>query len=83
MYFLICDEGNSEIDMPRMNGKELCRQIDEKFPNRNFLIIILTSRAERNLRAWASGIPNLEFLEKPISVSNLKQILENYLIARH
>ncbi len=71
----------TDIDMPRMNGKELCRQVDEKFPNRNFLIIILTSRAEIDHRVWASGIPNLEFLEKPISVSNLKQILENYLIA--
>ena len=73
----------TDIDMPRMNGKELCRQIDEKFPNRNFLIIVLTSRAERDLRMWASGISNLEFLEKPISVSNLKKILENYFIARH
>ena len=73
----------TDIDMPRMNGKELIHQIDEKFPNRNFLIIILTSRAERDHRVWASEIPNLEFLEKPISVNNLKQILENYLIARH
>ena len=71
----------TDIDMPRMDGKELCRQIDKKFPNRNFLIIILTSRAERDHRVWASQIPNLEFLEKPISVRNLKQILENYFIA--
>jgi DNA-binding response OmpR family regulator len=71
----------TDIDMPRMNGKELCSQIDKKFPNRNFLIIILTSRAERDHRVWASQIPNLEFLEKPISVRNLKQILENYFIA--
>jgi len=70
----------TDIDMPRMNGKELCRQVDEKFPNRNFLIIILTSRAERDHRVWASKIPNLEFLEKPISIRNLKQILENYFI---
>jgi DNA-binding response OmpR family regulator len=71
----------TDIDMPRMNGKELCSQIDKKFPNRNFLIIILTSRAERDHRVWASQIPNLEFLEKPISVRNLKQILKNYFIA--
>ena len=73
----------TDIDMPRMNGKELCRQIDEKFPNRNFLIIVLTSRAERDLRMWASGIPNLEFLEKPVSVTNLKKILGNYFKVRH
>jgi len=71
----------SDLDMPRMNGRELCRQIDEKFTKRNFLIIILTSRAERDHRVWASQIPNLEFLEKPISVRNLKLMLENYFTA--
>lgn len=70
----------TDIDMPRMNGQELCRAIDKKFPKRNFLIIILTSRAERDLRVWASKIPNIDFLEKPISVRNLKLILENYFI---
>ncbi len=71
----------SDIDMPRMNGKELCRQIDERFPKRNFLIIILTSRAERDHREWASSIPNLEFHEKPVSIRNLKLTLENFFTA--
>ena len=70
----------TDIDMPRMNGKELCSQIDKKFPQRNFLIIILTSRAERDLRIWAAQIPNIDFLEKPVSVRNLKMMLENYFI---
>jgi len=69
----------SDIDMPRMNGRELCRQIDERFPHRNFLIIILTSRAEKDHREWASRIPNLEFLEKPVSIHNLKLTVENFL----
>jgi CheY-like chemotaxis protein len=71
----------TDIDMPRMNGRKLCSQIDKKFPDRNFLIIILTSRAERDHRDWAAQIPNLEFLEKPISMRNLKQLLENYFTA--
>lgn len=71
----------SDIDMPRMDGKELCRQIDERFPKRNFLIIVLTSRAERDYREWASSISNLEFLEKPVSIRNLKQMLDQYFIA--
>ena len=69
----------TDIDMPRMDGKELCRQIQDRFPNRNFSIIILTSRAERDHRDWASQISNLEFLEKPVSVKNLKSILEKFL----
>ena len=70
----------TDIDMPRMNGQELCRAIDKKFPNRNFLIIVLTSRTERDLREWASKIPNIDFLEKPVSIRTLKLILENYFI---
>lgn len=68
----------SDIDMPRMNGKELCRQIGNQYPDRDFLIVILTSRAEKDHREWASLIPNLEFLEKPVSINNLKALLNNF-----
>ena len=68
----------SDIDMPRMNGKELCRQIGNQYPDRDFLIVILTSRAEKDHREWASLIPNLKFLEKPVSINNLKALLNNF-----
>ena len=61
----------TDIDMPRMNGKELCIHIEKALPDRKFRIYILTSRAEDEHRAWSSSIHNLEFLEKPVSLRKL------------
>ena len=64
--FLITD-----IDMPRMSGKELCLAIEEQFPERTFPIVVLTSRTELEHRDWTRKIDNLSFMEKPVSVRRL------------
>ena len=61
----------TDIDMPRMSGKELCRAIEEQFPERTFPIVVLTSRTELEHRDWTREIDNLEFMEKPVSVRRL------------
>jgi CheY-like chemotaxis protein len=61
----------TDIDMPRMNGKELCKAIEEQFPDRSFPIVVLTSRTELEHRDWTRDIPNLSFMEKPVSVRRL------------
>ena len=61
----------TDIDMPRMSGKELCRAIEEQFPQRTFPIVVLTSRTELEHRDWTREIDNLEFMEKPVSVRRL------------
>lgn len=64
--FLITD-----IDMPRMSGKELCQAIEAQFPDRKFPIVVLTSRTEMEHRDWTQAIENLTFMEKPVSVRRL------------
>ena len=61
----------TDIDMPRMSGKELCTAIEEQFPSRTFPIVVLTSRTELEHRTWTREIDNLEFMEKPVSVRRL------------
>ncbi len=61
----------TDIDMPRMSGKELCFAIDKQFPDRVFPIIVLTSRSELEHRSWTRDIDNLAFMEKPVSVRRL------------
>ena len=65
----------TDIDMPRMNGKELCDAIEKQFPNRSFPIIVLTSRTELEHRDWTHAIPNLSFMEKPVSVRRLVSLI--------
>lgn len=61
----------TDIDMPRMGGKELCLAIEEQFPQRTFPIVVLTSRTEIEHREWTREISNLVFMEKPVSVRRL------------
>jgi CheY-like chemotaxis protein len=68
----------TDIDMPRMDGKQLCMEISRTFPGRTFRIYVLTARAEREHRQWAKEIPNLEFMEKPVSIRKLLSELDDY-----
>ena len=61
----------TDIDMPRMSGRELCTAIEERFPDRRFPIVVLTSRTELEHRNWTRDIPNLTFMEKPVSIRRL------------
>ena len=71
----LCDEHPdfliTDIDMPRMDGRELCKAIEEQFPARKFPIVVLTSRTEFEHRDWTRDIDNLTFMEKPVSVRRL------------
>jgi CheY-like chemotaxis protein len=71
----LCDEQPdflvTDIDMPRMGGKELCLAIEEQIPERVFPIVVLTSRTELDHRDWTRNIDNLVFMEKPVSIRRL------------
>jgi CheY-like chemotaxis protein len=68
----------TDIDMPRMTGQELCMRLHTDLPDRDFLIVVITARTEIEHREWSRLIPNLEFLEKPISVRKLVSRLNEH-----
>jgi len=68
----------TDIQMPLMDGEELCRTIEESMPQRRFLTFVLTSRTEIEHREWSRDISNLQFLEKPVSIRELTEKLTNY-----
>ena len=65
----------TDIQMPRMSGKELCLQIQASMPDRLFPIFITTSLTAHEHRDWSSAISNLFFVEKPISLRKLRASL--------
>ena len=65
----------TDIQMPLMDGEELCRNIQQSMPERKFLIFVLTSRTEIEHREWSREISNLQFLEKPVSIRELTEML--------
>ena len=61
----------TDIDMPRMNGEQLCRRVQMEMPDRAFPICVLTSKTALEHRDWSGKIADLMFLEKPVSVRTL------------
>ena len=72
----------TDVQMPKMNGQELCKKIDEGFIDPSPHMIMMTSRTDKDIRDIASQIPNLEFLEKPLSPRNLVNLLRDHFQAK-
>ena len=43
----------TDIQMPNIDGKELCFSIEKQMPDRQFPIVVMTSRSEPEHREWA------------------------------
>lgn len=69
----------TDIEMPRMNGQELCEEIRRSIPDREFPIFISTSLTAVEHREWSRQIPKLVFLEKPISIRKLRTAIDEFL----
>lgn len=61
----------TDLNMPRMNGHELCETITEECPGHAPVIFVLTARPGDGHRARAHDLENVEFLEKPASLRHL------------
>lgn len=61
----------TDIEMPKMTGEELCKEIHKLLPDRAFPIFVVTSLTAIEHRRWSGSIPNLHFLEKPVSARRL------------
>lgn len=68
----------TDIEMPEMDGQELCRRIQRDFPNRQFVIFVATSLTSMEHRHWSDTVSDLNFLEKPLSARKLLAALNNY-----
>lgn len=58
----------TDINMPRMNGQQLCMELQKQLPERKFPIFVMTSMTDRENRDWTEKIPNTALLEKPVSM---------------
>ena len=61
----------TDVDMPKMNGIELCEEINQNHPQLKKLIILMTSQADNHLRTWVKPHKHIEIMEKPLSMRRL------------
>jgi DNA-binding response OmpR family regulator len=69
----------TDLDMPRMNGEQLCRRVQAELPDRGFPICVLTAKTAIEQRDWLLTINDMIFLEKPVSVRTLLAKLDERL----
>ncbi len=69
----------TDIEMPRLSGRELCQRIQDKLPDRKFPIFVSTSLTALEHREWSKNISQLVFLEKPISIRKLRVEISKFV----
>ncbi len=72
----------TDINMPRMGGKELCLELERQLPQRRFWIIVMTSMTERDHRDWSGEMRDTIFMEKPVSMRHIVSMLAEYFADR-
>jgi DNA-binding response OmpR family regulator len=68
-----------DIDMPRMNGYQLCKLIkrDDKF--KDIPVVMLTAKSSDTDRMWGVKAGTNEYLTKPFNYAKVKEILGRFL----
>lgn len=69
----------TDIDMPRLNGRDLCAAVHTGAGDTPPLTFIVTGGTDPELVEWAEGMPRTHFLEKPLSLKHLTSLLDDLL----
>lgn len=67
----------TDINMPKMDGEELCKSLRRNYPASQFPIVVLSSRTEVEHREWSKNMENTIFIEKPISIKKLMKYIQS------
>ena len=68
----------SDLNMPRLDGKELCQLTNPIKKEHPFLTIIITARINPYEQRWIDEMQDTIFMEKPFSPSKIIDTLELY-----
>ncbi len=64
-----------DIDMPRMNGYQLCKLIKSDEKLKNIPVIMLTSKTSEADRIWGLKAGSDEYITKPFDYSKVKNAI--------
>lgn len=71
----------TDVQMPKMGGLELCETITSRYPDVCKLIILMTSRTDREIRVWAESHDHILIMEKPLSMRRLGGLINHHFKA--
>lgn len=61
----------TDFNMPKMDGRQLCESIRERFSGERIHVFLVTARLEDNLLKWVGDMPTIQYIEKPVSLQDL------------
>jgi CheY-like chemotaxis protein len=70
----------TDINMPHMNGRELCDILKKRQEKNPFLIIVITSDIDKANRTWTEQMENTRFVVKPFSPRSILDMINNYFL---
>ncbi len=68
----------TDYQMPKMDGVAMCEAFRKEYPDNNCLMILSTAVADEKLQEWAESMQDTLYLEKPVSMRRLNDILDSY-----
>jgi len=71
-----------DIQLPGMDGWELTRRLKSNFATRDIPIIVVTAFGSEGDKEYALSAGCAEFVERPISSTELPEIIRRHLAAR-
>jgi chemosensory pili system protein ChpA (sensor histidine kinase/response regulator) len=69
----------SDIQMPKMTGRELVSTLASEGPYLPGCVFIVTSRSESEERNWIHQFPGVSLLEKPVSPKEILRLVQQRL----
>ena len=69
----------SDIQMPKMTGRELVTHLASEGPYLPGCVFIVTSRSENEERDWVNQFPGVSLLEKPVSPKEILRLVQQRL----
>lgn len=69
----------SDINMPKMDGQELCRLSNPMKQTAPFLTILVTARITSDNEGWVNEMTDTILMEKPFSPSKIIETINQYL----
>lgn len=67
----------TDVQMPIMNGIQLCEKIEQELQSLKLVIIMMTSRTDNEIRTWAESYSHITLVEKPLSMRSLVTHINN------
>jgi DNA-binding response OmpR family regulator len=68
-----------DIDMPRMNGYQLCKLLKKDTNLKQIPIVMLTAKSAEADRMWGLKAGSDEYLTKPFNYAKVKEVIKRFL----